>query len=149
MDKYLKPHELARQLNQAEYEIVDGRVESRRLGDILKRLDRVSAGVYGKRYDENEYGYASVGVMERGLARDGASFVVGATVTFHDPQGNETRLGDIQYVDEARTIATVSLQTGENQTDPLLPDHAAWDAVVGTVTRAVDQAWTERFGQQA
>lgn len=147
MEKRLQPHELADQLRQTDYEIVNGRVESARLGAVLKRMDRVY--LHGKRYQENEHGYVSVDGLYRGLARDNASYMVGAAVVFHDPLGNTTELGSLRYIDQERDKATASLQVREGQSEPLLPQHEAWDVIVGTVTAAVDQAWLEQFGPGA
>jgi len=147
MEKNLQPHELAAQLRNTEYEVVNGRVESTRLGSVLRRLERIDT--YGRRYQENEHGYTTVHGLYRGLARDNESYLVGASVVFHDPIGDQTELGGMQYVGQDRTKATASVQLREGVTEPLLPEHEAWDVIVGTITNAVDEAWIRQFGSDA
>lgn len=145
MHERIQPHELAAQLANAEYEIVDGQVASTRLANLIYRADCMH-GLSGK-YEQNEHGYVTVERLMRGNPMD-SPYTVGLSVFFHDPHNNQTELGGIRYLDREDPYedrrATVTIRQSESTEQPLLPDNPAWDVIVGTITRAVETEWASK-----
>jgi hypothetical protein len=137
----LRPHELAEQIMQADYEIVRGRVESLRLGQLIDRSQTVWRELARGTFEENEYGHATIGIddWKGDYLTDSGDHVDGLKVYFHDPRGNITELGGIARVEGPYSDkGTATVMTGEGKSEPLLPDDRRWDAVVGTIERAID-----------
>lgn len=145
----LRPHEIAEQLQQSGYEIVNDRVESARLGQTIDRGDCVSEYLQAGKFEQNEYGY--VGLTAKGDPNsDGeGSRLHAVDVQFVDPLGRRIPLGGIYRINSYDVKATAYATNSDGTPERLLPDDPRWDAIVGTVERAVDQSWKQKFGGQS
>ncbi len=139
----LRPDQLAEQILGSDYETTSGRVESLRLGNLIDRSQRVWRQLKINRFEENEYGYATFEVHDwvGDYMTDSGDHVDALEVQFHDPLGNVTRLGRVARLDSYSPKATAYVYTGGDRKEPLLPNDARWDAVVGVTERAIDTCY--------
>jgi len=135
----LRPHELARQLRKAGHEIVNGRVESRRLGEMLTRSEGVWRQLAKGKFEENEFGYATIAVedWESDYTHSAGDHVDALRVTYHDPQGYVVELGKVARLSPSHPLGTATISSNSGSREPLLPQDDRWDAVVGTIERAI------------
>jgi len=140
----LKPHQLAEQLQNAPYEVVEGRVESARLGEFILNASRLHLS---GQYEKTEHGHVAINELVRGLVRDDGGVTVGLEIAYNNERGSVTELGNIKYIDEKRTKATANVLKPEGGERPLLPENREWDSIVGVVSRAINQEWERRRGQ--
>lgn len=146
MNEGLRPHELASQImDVGGYEIRNGRVESERLAGLIDRSEQVWQELKSGTFEEDEFGHATIGVedWESDYLTAAGDNVDALRVYYHDPRGNITTLGRVHRIDTKRK-ATATVHTSENQTEPLLPNDARWNAVVGTIERAIQQCLDEK-----
>ncbi|HSX31169.1 MAG TPA: hypothetical protein VLE99_04590 [Candidatus Saccharimonadales bacterium] len=138
----MRPHELAEQLRKAGHEIVNGRVESTRLGDMLTRSSKVRSMLATNRFEENEFGYATIAIedWESDYQQYSGGHVSALRVTYHDPQGYVVELGGVARTHGRSPLGTATISGMEGQ-EPLLPQDERWDAVVGTIERAIDTCY--------
>ena len=138
----LRPHEVAEQLRNAGHEVANGRVESRRLGELLDRSQAVWERLAKGRFEWNEFGYATIAVedWESDYQQYVPDHVDALRVSYHDPEGRIVDLGRVARVSGHMGTVTIS---GENGPEPLLPQDPRWDAVVGTIERAVGACYIQ------
>ncbi len=141
----LRPHELAVQLRKAGHEIVNGRVESRRLGDMITRSEGKRRLLRGLTFEENEFGYATIAVedWESDYTHDAGNHVDALRVTYHDPEGYVVELGSVERTTTSSPFGTATISSATGRHEPLLPQDERWDAVVGTIERAIGACYNE------
>jgi hypothetical protein len=142
----LRPHEVASEIMQADYRTANGRVESLRLNSLIDRSETVWRELAAGSFERNEYGHTTVGIEDwtGDYQTPSGDHVDGLKVYFHDPYGTITELGGIRRIEGASNVATARVFKGEGQFEPLLPDDRRWDAIVGTIERAIVACRTEK-----
>lgn len=136
----MRPHELAEQILQSDYEIVAGRVESERLNGLIDRSQTVWQQLARGKFEENEFGHATFGIEDwvGDYMTPSGDHVDALRVYFHDPHGSVVLLGSVSRTGSYSGKATASVFTGEGKREPLLPNDPRWNAVVGVVERAIE-----------
>jgi len=142
MSEFVKPHEIAKLVKEVnEHEIVEGRVESVMLANTLNESQLIWRMLRDQKFDENEHGYVTLNVLDwttdRGETSDN---VDGLQVVFTDPNGRKTMLGEIVRTTN-RLKATAKKIDTSGAKKPMLPDDPYWDAIVGTIERAVSTCY--------
>jgi hypothetical protein len=137
----LRPHELAEQVADAGYEVVNGRVESERLANLIDRSQAVWRQLAAGQFEADEHGHVAMSVDDwvGDYQTSSGDHVDGLNLYFHDPRGSRTPLGSVKRLSPANHKATANVATGEGRSEPLLPSDPRWDAVVGVVERAIAQ----------
>jgi hypothetical protein len=139
----MQPHELAQEINQADYEVVDGQVKSARLAELIDRSQTVWRALARGQFEQNEHGYVHIGIRDwtGDFQTPSGDHVDALDVDHYDLQGKRTPLGSVARLDASLATATVS--QGERSV-PLLPSDRRWNAVVGAAERAVGQCILEQ-----
>jgi hypothetical protein len=139
----IKPHQLAAELADTGYEVVNGRVESERLGDVIIRAQGVWRQLLHTRFEQDEHGYVSLEMTDSvGDYQTPSDNIDSITAVYNTPRGQVTRLGGIARIGARAAKATAYIAgKGRTEREPLLPEDPRWDAVVGTIGRAIDSSW--------
>ena len=105
----LRPHELAAKVTSAGYEVKQGRVESERLGGLIRQSETVWRELAQGRFDEDEFGYATIGIEDwvGDYRTESGDHVDALNLHYHDPNGNITPLGRIARLESYSSRATV------------------------------------------
>ncbi|HYH75025.1 MAG TPA: hypothetical protein VD735_03610 [Candidatus Saccharimonadales bacterium] len=141
--EHMRPHQLAVELANTGYEVVNGRVESERLGGLIVRAEGVWRQLLKTRFEEDENGHVVFELSDSiGDYQTPSDHIDSITAVYNDPRGRVTRLGGIARLSTHAEKATAYI-AGKSRTErePLLPEDPRWDAVVGTIERAVDHSW--------
>ena len=137
----IRPHEMAAELMDTPHPVENGWVRSERLGSVIDRSQGVWRQLIRQTFDNNEHGHVTFTLKDsQSDYTQSGDHVDAIEVVHNSPRGNVVRLGGINRVTGYSRHATAYTFEKEKRI-PLLPDDRHWDAVVGTIERAIDVSW--------
>jgi hypothetical protein len=142
----MRPHELAKELENVDYAVENGRVESHRLAAMIDHSQGVWRELGREKFEQDDFGHATIGIEDwsSDMYSQESDHVDALTVYYHNPKGTITELGRVARLKSPESKATAYVSVGEGKNIPLLPTDARWNAVVGVISRAIDTCYARK-----
>ena len=114
--------------------------------DMLKNSESVWRQLKNGQFEQDEYGYVTLRVLDYESDYTnwrGSGDNVDGIVVFHNaPSGFKTELGGIYKVKPS--AGKVIARSSANRKETIDPNDTRWDAIVGTIGRAITRCMLEK-----